>query len=156
MNRSGVPTPSPLSPGGKRVMVKPLYFTTPAVITAAAASSTSPSLTQLTSHLTPAQAQTIDHLLHSVKQLSATGLSTNLHAVQPQLTARNKPLMPKAIAPPVMTSTLPVVCAVLSVTVVGTSVSAACCPPEDGDTCSSAPGPAASSSHPPSYVRLIH
>jgi hypothetical protein len=89
-------------------MVKPLYFTTPAVITAAAASSTSPSLTQLTSHLTPAQAQTIDHLLHSVKQLSATGLSTNLHAVQPQLTARNKPLMPKAIAPPVMTSTLPV------------------------------------------------
>ena len=91
--------------------------------------SASPSLAQLASHLTPEQAQTIDHLLHSVKQLSASGLPTNLHTVQVcflsplwtvssltlllqhQLTARNKPLMPKASVPPVLAAaTLPMVC----------------------------------------------
>ena len=63
-------------------------------------------LAELASQLTPAQAQTIDHLLHSVKQLSAShppaplaGLPTPMHSA-----SRNKPLMPKSTVPPVLTA----------------------------------------------------
>lgn len=102
----------PTSPGGKRVVVKPLSFTAPAaglghggllsgpVGGAGRGGAGSPStggegererdgletssgicaspllpvsrLAELASQLTPAQAQTIDSLLHSVKQLSAS------------------------------------------------------------------------------------
>ena len=63
-------------------------------------------LAELASQLTPAQAQTIDHLLHSVKQLSAShqpaplaGLPTPIHPA-----SRNKPLMPKSTVPPMLTA----------------------------------------------------
>lgn len=91
----GVPSAIPFSP---RVVVKPLSFTTPAtiqpdpqtreythtnilpfIISYSVASSR---LAELASHLTPAQAQTIDHLLHSVKQLSTSKSNTSLHTVQ--------------------------------------------------------------------------
>lgn len=100
----------PTSPGGKRVVVKPLSFTAPtaglgpggllsgAVGGVGRGGAGSPSkgggegerdrlehliafvppplpasrLAELASQLTPAQAQTIDNLLHSVKQLSAS------------------------------------------------------------------------------------
>lgn len=46
MNRTGVPPTTSFSPGGKRVVVKPLSFSTPAVITAAATAAASPSRTR--------------------------------------------------------------------------------------------------------------
>lgn len=105
------PPSTPLSPGGKRVVVKPLSFTAPPVAlvqggTPSAPLAGSPSqtsqgnttvwsmdliglfcvaassrLAELASQLTPAQAQTIDHLLHSVKQFSPH-IPTTLHSAQ--------------------------------------------------------------------------
>ena len=115
----------PTSPGGKRVVVKPLSFTAPttglgpggllsgAVGGVGRGGAGSPSkggegetdrlgtsdgicaspslpasrLAELASQLTPAQAQTIDNLLHSVKQLSASRSPS-----QPSQTTPTQPL----------------------------------------------------------------
>lgn len=139
-------------------MVKPLSFTPAAPPVAGVQASTPPvpspsqtastRLAELASHLTPAQAQTIDHLLHSVKQLSShsstplSALPTPLHTVQPHLAGRNKPLMPKTTIPPVLAPTpLPVpahkVVAPVSMPPTSPLPSSASVIPQDVQPCSS-------------------